>query len=425
VNGYRPSYEVVLLQGDKVMKAALDAVSGKILKVTEQREEKEGESKEKKEIAEAKEALAKAKVTMVQALETALKEGKGAKPFKIDLEMEEGKAIYDVELLDGSKGPEMEIDAVSGRVNKVESVEEQEKEDAGRASKEEQEEARQKVVGAKAMALAKLTLTQAVQAAEKEVAGSKAYSAILGLEGDKPAYDVKVMTGDKSMEIEIDAVNGRALKSAGRKESAEGGEWRQDFKVDKTNWIDHGTNPYFILEPGYRWGYKHGATVLTITVLDETKVVDGVTTRVLEEREEKDGRPLEVSRNYFAIDRSTNDVYYFGEDVDEYKDGKVAGHSGTWLSGVDGAKFGLMMPGKPEAGDRFHQEVAPKVAMDRAEIVSLDEKLDTPAGKFEKCLQVKETTPLEKGVSHKIYALGVGLVKDDEFVLESVEKPGR
>jgi hypothetical protein len=61
--------------------------------------------------------------------------------------------------------------------------------------------------------------------------------------------------------------------------------------------------------------------------------------------------------------------------------------------------------------------------MDRAEIVSVDEKLETPAGKFEKCLRVKETTPLEKGVSEKWYAAGVGLVKDDEFVLESVDKP--
>ena len=82
-----------------------------------------------------------------------------------------------------------------------------------------------------------------------------------------------------------------------------------------------------------------------------------------------------------------------------------------------------MMPGQAKVGDKFYQEVAPKTAMDRAEIASLDEKVETPAGKYDKCLQVKETTPLEKGVSHKWYAPGVGLVKDDEFVLEAVEKP--
>jgi hypothetical protein len=223
-------------------------------------------------------------------------------------------------------------------------------------------------------------------------------------------------------------VSSLALLAAGlspeqaKRESADG-EWRKEFKVEKGNWVDHGTNPYFILEPGYRWHYQHGATTLTITILDETNVVDGVTTRVLEEREEKDGKPLEVSRNYFAIDKSTNDVYYFGEDVDEYKDGKVASHGGAWLAGVNGAKFGLMMPGKPKVGDKFYQELAPKNAMDRSEIVSLDEKLETPAGKYEKCLHVKESSSLEKGVSHKYYAPGIGLVKDDELVLESVEKP--
>jgi hypothetical protein len=207
-----------------------------------------------------------------------------------------------------------------------------------------------------------------------------------------------------------------------RQGPAAGAAWREEFKVDKANWVDHGTNPYFILEPGYRWHYKHGAAVLTITVLDETKVVDGVTTRVLEEREERGGQPREVSRNYFAIDKSTNDVYYFGEDVDEYKDGKVVAHEGAWLAGVNGAKFGLMMPGKPTLGDKFYQEVAPKVAMDRVEITSLDEKIQTPAGTYEKCLHIQETTPLEKGVSHKYYAPGVGLIKDDEFVLERMEK---
>jgi hypothetical protein len=250
-----------------------------------------------------------------------------------------------------------------------------------------------------------ISLPGAITVPRMEVAGEKAIEVAQEKEREQEQ-------GEKKEEKEHEGHEGKA-----------GTAWRQEFKVDKANWIDHGTNPYFILEPGYRWRYKHGATVLTITVLDETKVVDGVTTRVLEEREEKGGQPLEVSRNYFAIDKSTNDVYYFGEDVDLYKDGQVAGHAGAWLSGVDGAKFGLMMPGKPKVGDRFYQEVAPKVAMDRAEIVSIDEKVETPVGKFENCLRIKETTPLEKGVSTKIFAPGVGLAKDDEFVLEAVEKP--
>ncbi len=56
--------------------------------------------------------------------------------------------------------------------------------------------------------------------------------------------------------------------------------------------------------------------------------------------------------------------------------------------------------------------------MDRAEIVSLTDKLTTPAGAFERCLRSKETTPLEKLASeYKIYAPGIGLVKDGDLEL--------
>jgi hypothetical protein len=50
--------------------------------------------------------------------------------------------------------------------------------------------------------------------------------------------------------------------------------------------------------------------------------------------------------------------------------------------------------------------------MDRAEVVSVTDPLKTPAGDFKNCVKAKETTPLEKGTEYKLYAPGVGLVKD-------------
>src|SRR5437867_3842410 len=82
--------------------------------------------------------------------------------------------------------------------------------------------------------------------------------------------------------------------------------------------------------------------------------VAGVQTRVVEERETVNGQLVELSRNYFATSKSTGDVYYFGEDVDTYRDGKLTGHGGSWRAGLDGAKFGLMMPAKPQVGQRFY-----------------------------------------------------------------------
>src|SRR2546422_3099120 len=174
------------------------------------------------------------------------------------------------------------------------------------------------------------------------------------------------------------------------------GAWTSVFPTEPDELVSTGRNPYFILEPGYSLELEGGNVRLTITVLNETKKVDGVETRVVEERETKGGQLIEVARNYFAISKRTNDVFYFGEDVDMYKDGKIANHDGTWLSGVGGAKFGLIMPGRALLGARYHQEGAPKVAMDRATIVSVSETVKTPAGEFTNCLKGEETTPLQR-----------------------------
>jgi membrane dipeptidase len=179
-----------------------------------------------------------------------------------------------------------------------------------------------------------------------------------------------------------------------------------------------GSNPYFPLTPGYQLSFKHGSETDTVTVLAETKRIDGVETRVVEDREMKNGQLVELTHDYYAIDSLSSDVYYFGEDVDVYKNGKVAGHEGAWRSGVNGAKYGLMMPGAPKPGHRFNQENAPRVAEDGAEIVSVSEKVATPAGTFDNCVHVLETSPMEKRMrDHKWYAPRVGLVKDGNMAL--------
>ena len=197
--------------------------------------------------------------------------------------------------------------------------------------------------------------------------------------------------------------------------------WRERFAVNKADLAPTGTNPYFPIQPGKVLKLAHGNDRLTVSILSETRTVDGVTTGVLEEREEKGGKLIEVSRNFFATDRNTGDVYYFGEDVDNYKDGKIINHESAWLAGMKGARFGLMIPGKPKVGDKFYQEIAPKVALDRVEVVSVDATVKTPAGTFRHCVHLRETTPLEADVSHKYYAPDVGMIKDDEF--ELMENP--
>jgi len=197
-----------------------------------------------------------------------------------------------------------------------------------------------------------------------------------------------------------------------------GSDWQKDFDISTCTMATTGGNQYFILEPGFQLVLEGGTEILVITVLDETVEVDGIQTRVVEERESKNGELIEVSRNFFAICEQTKDVYYFGEEVDMYQSGQITSHSGAWRSGEGNARFGLIMPGNPMVGMKYYQEIAPDVAMDRAEIISLDQTLTTPAGEFPKSLKTKEGTALNLlEVEYKVYASGIGLIQDANLLL--------
>jgi len=194
-----------------------------------------------------------------------------------------------------------------------------------------------------------------------------------------------------------------------------------------------GRNAFFVMEPGYQLvlegsegrGRKEQLIHLTITVSDTTKTVNleiggvptDVVTRVIEEVETKAGELAEISRNYFAICNKTNTVFYFGEEVDIYEDGQIIDHAGSWEAGVDGAMPGIVMPGVILLGGKYLQEVAPNIAMDRAEIISMNEEVVTPAGTFQNCLKTEETSALERGKGYKYYAPGIGLVNDGKLNL--------
>lgn len=195
----------------------------------------------------------------------------------------------------------------------------------------------------------------------------------------------------------------------------------ESFMQDSCTFLTIGRNPYFVLEPGFQLTLRgidnKDTVILVITVLNETKKVGGVETRIVEENEMVNGKPIEISRNYFAICRQTNSVFYFGEDVDMYKDGKVVNHEGSWLAEGKN-KAGIQLPGTILLGSRYYQEIAPGVAMDRAEIVSMTETFKTPAGFFANCLKMEEGNALKpKEKEYKIYAPGIGLISDGELSL--------
>ena len=183
-------------------------------------------------------------------------------------------------------------------------------------------------------------------------------------------------------------------------------------------------NPFFPLVVGDELvleGEDDEGTFLEIiiTVLDETEVVAGITTRVVEEAEFEDGEIVEISRNFFA-QAPDGTVCYFGEDVDDFEDGIIVGHDGEWRAGENGNLPGIIMPANPQVGQIFQQEAAPGVAEDQAEIVAFGETIMVPAGEFSDTLTSLDCNPNEKGATdEKVYIRNIGLAIDEDAELVS------
>lgn len=195
--------------------------------------------------------------------------------------------------------------------------------------------------------------------------------------------------------------------------------WTDEFNLSGCTFSDTGSNAYFSLIPGTEIlleGEEDGELVqVRITVTGDTLEVDGVTTRVIFEEEWIDGELVEESWNWFARCEETGDIYYFGEDVNIYEDGDIS-HDGAWKAGEDDATPGIIMPGSFLLGSRYYQEIAPDVALDRAEHIESGLTVETPADTYTDCVKVLETTPLECSAKDiKIYAPGVGLIVDAEL----------
>jgi hypothetical protein len=190
--------------------------------------------------------------------------------------------------------------------------------------------------------------------------------------------------------------------------------------ADFTNKVDH---PFFSLV-AYRPQVFEGTerdpeTKKTIKtsgqkrLLDKTEVVAGVTVAIIEHKEFDDGELIEVTQDYFAQHKDGT-VWYFGERVDDYEGGKVAGHEGSWLAGEGKNKPGIYLPVNPTAGQEFEQERAPGLAEDRSTILAVGAEVTTKAGKFTGCLRVKDYAPLSKTEEFKFYCPKVGIVREEE-----------
>ena len=226
--------------------------------------------------------------------------------------------------------------------------------------------------------------------------------------------------GEVIEEVTEGATEGATEETTG---GISGGDSDYTPAINPDDFVEAIDNTYFPLTPGTTFVYEGESEDETIRdevyVTNETRVVMGVNTTVVRDREFVDGELEEETFDWYAQDNEGN-VWYFGEDSREYEDGEVVSSAGSWEAGVNGAQPGILIEGDPQVGDTYRQEYLAGEAEDMAEVVSLNESVSVAYGSFENCLKTKEWTPLEPGIEeNKYYAAGTGLILETTVKGES------
>jgi hypothetical protein len=182
--------------------------------------------------------------------------------------------------------------------------------------------------------------------------------------------------------------------------------------IDPANFVRMIDNPLFPLKPGTAFHYEgvRGKTPQTDdeVVTRQTKKILGITCTVVRDTVSERGQAVERTLDYYAQDKQGN-VWYLGEDSFERDNGRFVKATDSWLSGVNGAKPGIIMPADPRPGDSYRQEYYPPgEALDEARVLGDRGPVTVPYGTFKSSLVTSEFSPLEPQTEEKYYVAGVG-----------------
>ena len=182
--------------------------------------------------------------------------------------------------------------------------------------------------------------------------------------------------------------------------------------IDPAHFTSKIDNPFFSMPIGKKMIFEkrtdEGLERIEITITGEKHKILGVDTFVYLDREFLNGELIEETKDYIAQDKDGN-VWYFGEDVANYEDGKFKDHAGAWIAGVDGAKPGYWIKARHVVGDEYRQEFYEGEAEDMAKVVAVGLTVKTSLGTYENCTKTYDWTPLDpESKEHKYYCPSAG-----------------
>lgn len=119
------------------------------------------------------------------------------------------------------------------------------------------------------------------------------------------------------------------------------------------------------------------------TLLPETRVIEWPEGRIVEVLVSQyvaylDGRIEEVALDYYA-QADDGSVWYFGEDVFNYRDGVIVDTDGTWLAGKEGPAA-MIMPADPQVGDVYRPENIPGLVFEEVRVKAVGRAVSGPHG---------------------------------------------
>lgn len=167
------------------------------------------------------------------------------------------------------------------------------------------------------------------------------------------------------------------------------------------------TNKYFSIAPGKKMTFeaqtKDGPEKIEITIEGGTKNIGGVDTVIYRDKVFVADQLVEDTRDYLAQHKN-GDVWYFGEDVDNYVKGVFKDHHGTFMHGQKGAKAGIWIKADQKVGDSYRQEYYKGIAEDMRNVVAVDQTVVTKQATYKGCVEFYDWTPLEpSSKEHKYY----------------------
>lgn len=189
-------------------------------------------------------------------------------------------------------------------------------------------------------------------------------------------------------------------------------------RFDRPTEID---NEWLPLRPGTQFVYEGSVTDdgrriphrVVFTVTDLTKVINGVRTVVLWDRDYTEGELVEEELAFHAQDNDGN-IWNMGEYPEEYEEGRFAGAPDVWLTGTGDARAGVLMRTEPrEETPSYWQGLALSIEFaDRAKVLETGQKTCVPVDCYDNVLVIQEWDPTEPGAfQQKYYASGVGNVR--------------